>query len=305
MASAEMNPSMGAGPSFWMHLVVWFRSIPRSALLSMVGPSVLLVAGYLGWRYYGATWLDRSFYGLQADNIHVTPPPAWLKTPFVEEVYQGGELSKLSLLDSQTAAVIAHAFDKHPWVRKTHRVQPMAGQQVLVDIEYRHPVAMVYCEVKKGSMRDGSTSKDCFLPLDKDGVLLPTKDFTSNDVPNFIHIYPPAPGILVGDELKVGAPLGDNRIEEAVRLCYLLERFRESLKIDRVYVYAAPIVSKSKWILEIETKGGPRVNWGHAPGLESLGEPTTETKLKQLIAIVTDKNSGPDSKFDLSTAKSP
>lgn len=290
MATAEVNPGAASTPMFWNHLRTLIKAIPRAALLSMIGPSILLLVGYFGWRYYGAPNLDRTFYGVKKENIHITPAPPWIKTSVVDEVYEGRSLSTLSLLESQTAAKIARAFDAHPWVRKTQRVEKLAGVQIMVNVEYRVPVAMVACVSTKVDEATGEQqTKQSFLPVDSEGFLLPTKDFSQNDVPQFIWVY--AKGIKSADERRVGTPIGDSQIEEAVRLCKILTRYREALHIERVNVYSTTQVGKSKWILEIEIgtgdpqSPGPRIVWGHAPGLEELSEPTAEQKLKRLIEL--------------------
>ena len=79
MASAEVNTANQTQPIFWNHLGNWIRLIPRSAVLSMIGPSLLLLIGYFGWRFYGAKSYDAAFYGLRKENLVLTQPPVWLK----------------------------------------------------------------------------------------------------------------------------------------------------------------------------------------------------------------------------------
>ena len=155
MAAVETPSNKNSPPFLWKQLLGWTQGIPRAAILSLVGPGILLLVGYLGWRYYGAKTLDGVFYAVKPESIHVTNTPPWLKTDIVKEVFEGSNLGKMSLLDDQTAAVIARAFDAHPWIRKTYRVQKMAGGQILVNVEYRTPIAMVHCEIddKDGVVR--------------------------------------------------------------------------------------------------------------------------------------------------------
>jgi hypothetical protein len=293
MATAEVESR--PQPLFWRHVAQWIRTIPPSALLSMVGPLLLCVVGYLGWRYYGAPKLDRAYYGLKVDNIHITPQPKWLReTNVLTEVFEGSSLSKLSLLDSQTPVVLARVFDAHPSVRKTRRVQRTAGQ-VMIDLEYRHPVAMVCYQVRDSSK---GTDTELYLPIDEDGVLLGTKNFTVDDVPHFVSIYPGS--INVSEKLVDGKPIGDSQVNEAVRLCSMLLPIRDQAKISRIYVYKAPQVGKSRWLLEVETQSGPRIKWGSAPGMESSGELPAETKLKQLASAMSDPKLWSQEHLDLS-----
>ncbi|MCE2810044.1 MAG: hypothetical protein LW850_06535 [Planctomycetaceae bacterium] len=161
-----------------------FRAIPKAAILSMVGPMALLLAGYLGWRFYGAKALDTTYYALKKENIHLSYRPPWLKSDIVAEVFEQRELGRMSLLDDLTSTVIAREFDAHPWIKKTHRVHRMAGGQIMISAEFRQPVAMVHCDADLDST-SGGIGQESFLPVDSEGILLPTKDFSQEDIPNY------------------------------------------------------------------------------------------------------------------------
>lgn len=295
MATAETPSNPSSQPLFWRHLWGWIQAIPRAAMLSMVGPVLLLLIGYLGWRYYGAKALDSTFYAIKPENIHLSNHPTWLKTDIVDEVYHGSGLGKMSLLDDQSAAVIARAFDAHPWIRKTYRVQKMAGGQILVNVEYRAPIAMVHCEAEASDAN--GAARESFLPIDTEGVLLPTKDFSQQDIPNYLLIY--AKNIRASDHRRVGTAMGDSQIEEAVQLCRYLAGVKSEANLVAVYVYPSRRAGKAKWTLELATRGGPRITWGSAPGLESLDEPSAQLKMKRLAEITTHKELWSQPEFDL------
>ncbi len=298
MATAEVNSQPRQQPIFWNHLVSWIRSIPRAAILSMVGPSLLCVVGYFGWLYYGAHKLDMAYYGLKKENIHITPQPAWLKkTNVLNEVFNGSSLSRLSLLDGKTPEVLARVFDAHPCVRKTHRVEKMAGG-VVINLEYRIPVAMVSCQLKD---KANGQSNEGFLPVDAEAVLLAADNFARSDVPQFITIF--ASGAPVDTAGNEGKAFGDPRIEEAAHLCSLLLPYREAAKISRVMVYSSQRPEKTKWVLEIQTAGGPSFLWGSCPGKEGLGEPLPEAKLKLLMASASASKTWTQGQIDLSRSQ--
>jgi hypothetical protein len=261
-------------------------SISRTALLSILGPASVLVLGYLAWTMWGAKKLDKTYYALQLVNIEVTLQPKWIRSNVAEEVYLGSNLKDVSVLDRHASATIARAFDSHPWIRNTLRVQKSAGGKVKVDVEYRQPIAMVYYDAKSSSAKKNpSDSQLQFLPVDREGVLLPTQDFSSEQVLDHLIIY--APGATPMG--LIGGPFGDNRITEAVKLCELLAPLRRELKLERVYIDADPRAPNSnRWLLEIGSvsqKGAParRYVWGHAPGQESSNEPLADVKLARLI----------------------
>ena len=269
----------------------WIRSIPRSAILSMVGPSLLCVIGYFGWLYYGAHNLDIAYYGLKKENILITQQPPWLKkTNVLDEVFNGGSLSRLSLLDGKTPEFLARVFDAHPCVFKTHRVEKMAGG-VVVNLEYRIPVAMVSCRCQ---------GKEGFFPVDKESVLLNADNFSETDIPQYITIFPSETALETnGNE---GRPFGDPRVAEAAVLCSLLRPLREAVKISQVLVYPSSVAGKAKWVLEIHTtETGPSFVWGSCPGKEGLGEALPETKLKRLIEVASDGKQWKQGRIDLSS----
>ncbi|MEQ1825233.1 MAG: hypothetical protein ABL921_04780 [Pirellula sp.] len=293
MASAEVNTQPQPQPLFWRHLALWIRSIPRSALLSMVGPLALCIVGYFGWRYYGAAKLDLAYYGLRKENIHLPPQPRWLKkTNVLDEVFEGSSLGNLSLLDARTPVVLARVFDAHSSVRKTHRVQPTAGQ-VMIHLEYREPVAMVCLPSKENT---GEVIHK-FLAVDADSVLLAMENFTKEDVPNYIWIYPPIEEMP--SNLVEGKEFGDPRVSEAVKLCKLLSPLREGANITRVYVYSSKHIGKTRWWLEIETAHGTKIQWGSAPGLEGPYENSADAKIKQLIKVSSDGSQSTNKNIDL------
>ena len=292
MASVDLNSQPRQQPIFWNHLVSWIRTVPRVAVLSMVGPSMLCVLGYFGWLYYGARNLDMAYYGLKKENVHITSQPTYIrKTKVLDEVFDGASLSRQSLLDAKTPGNLAGVFDAHPWVRKTHRVQPLAGG-VKIDLEYRIPVAMVY-------LGKDERGKDKFFPIDVDAVLLDTIDFNDDDTRQYILIY----AKNADTNSKQGKPFGDPRIEEAARLCRWLMPYREAARVSRVNVYppSQAQAGKNRSVLEIQTtETGPSFLWGSTPGMEVPGEPTADNKIKQLMTVVSDNKLWKPGLVDLS-----
>lgn len=310
MASAEVNTPNQTQPLFWTHLGNWIRMIPRSAVLSMIGPSLLLLFGYFGWRFYGAKNYDAAFYGLRKENLVLTQPPVWLKESVVEQVFNASGLENLSLLDSQTPAVLARTIDQHPAVRKTHRVQPISGGQIFVSVEYRTPVAMVHCELND-EIREvlrvrkidiNASGNDLFVPIDKDGVLLPESNFSQSDVMNYLWIY--ADELKFDPDWKHGNKFTDPRIIEAARLCNLLAPYRSQVKAERVVVFPRKDdAGKLRYELAIETAPpGPTIRWGAAPELpqmEGAVDSTSQSKMSKLFDAASDRNQWSKETIDL------
>lgn len=266
-------------------MVEWWsakiRSVPGGGLLFALVP--LLVLGYCGWYYYGAEHLDRTLYSLREENIELTPQPAWIHGDVRAEVYRSGSLAKVSLLEPQATATIAHAFDAHSWIKSTNRVRKTSGGKVKVDVVYRKPAAMVYYREAPaiGTQTVKANQGLCF-PVDEEGFVLPSDDFASAEVHNYFVIFAPnaAPA---GD---VGMAFGDDRILEALKLCRLLEPQRKELKLACIYVQPDAIEQQlgafNSWVMNIATDDKRNIIWGHAPGKEGKDEPGVEEKIASM-----------------------
>jgi hypothetical protein len=296
----------------WSGLLSSVGSVPRTFWFSVVGPLFLLIGGYFAWIQYGAPNLDRAMYGLKVENILITPKPPWIKSDVTTEVFQGADLGRLSVLDRQMSSTVFNAYRTHPWIRKVFRVQKLSGCQVRIDVEYREPIAMIYWETpstngapqlkirtggspegdgKPGSSIPGSSGNvtenksASFVPVDADGVLLPWRDFQSDEVLQYFLIYAKNASATG----KVGAEYGDVRIKAALLLCRILKDYRKQLGLERIYVYpsASPDGSQtaSKWILELTTHTNQRFLWGSPPAFERPGEATAEMKAERLMQL--------------------
>ena len=303
------NPKNSPTPR-WSGLLNRVESVPRTFWFSVIGPLFLLIGGYFAWIQYGAPNLDRAVYGLKVENILITPKPPWIKSDVNAEVFQGADLGRLSVLDRQMSSTVFNAFRTHPWIRKVFRVQKLSGCQVRIDVEYREPIAMIYWEtsnasgashlkIRTGGSPDGNAStvtqtnasdvaenkSASFVPVDADGVLLPWRDFESDEVLQYFLIY----AKNASASGKVGAEYGDVRIKAALLLCRLLKDYRKQLGLERIYVYpsASPDGSQlaSKWMLEVTTQSNRRFLWGSPPTFEKPGEATAEMKAERLIQL--------------------
>lgn len=253
------------------------RHIPGGALLFAV--LLLVMLGYFGWYYYGAEHLDQALYSLRLENLKVTPQPEWIKTKVVEEVYQKHRLDRVSLLDPRANASLAQAFETHHWVKTTSRVSKAAGGKVVVDMVYRQPAAMIY--VQRVDPQTGQVDVG-FFPIDGDGTMLPTADFSKEDVRKYFIIYA-QDAHPAGD---VGMPYGDVRIMEALSLCEFLEHYREAWGLEVIEIHQDSLSGgASPWSLTIFTRDKRRqIVWGHAPRQEGSGELPADEKLKRLVA---------------------
>ncbi len=248
------------------------QNLPGGALLFAIVPVVVL--GYLGWFYYGASHLDRALYSVRAEHLQVTPQPPWIKSNVAEQVFRDQRLDRISLLDPQANATIAQAFEKHPWVKRTTRVTKSSGAKVAVDVVYRKPLAMVYCAP--------TDADQGFLPVDAEGIRLPEEDFSAQQVYDYFLIIgqgaPPPTG-------SSGMDYGSSLVSDALKLCRFLEQHREPLDLQRVYVDEQPPGGRfGRPSITLQTGDKHVVLWGHVPNAEMAGELQAPEKLAKMIS---------------------
>jgi hypothetical protein len=253
---------------------------PRGGLLrSLAGPGrwVLLLAvlaaaagglWFITWDHVRDHVFSAAEYRLDPRNIEVTPPPPWIRTDVKAEVIRNASLdAALSVLDENLTVNIAQAFALHPWVAKVTRVSKHHPARVEVEVVYRQPVVMV--EVSGG-----------LLPVDGDGVLLPSDDFS----PAEARKYPRLSEVKTVPIGPQGTRWGDARVAGGAKLAALLMADWQAFKLARIVPTVPPagVRSSDDTSYELVSQGGTRILWGHAPGSERAGDPSAADKLERL-----------------------
>ena len=246
-------------------------------------PRVLLVAalcvcgGVFGprLREFAPELSERQEYRLASAEIEISEPPPWVPDGLVERVIDAAKLpASLSLLDESLTGAVAAAFQKDPWVARVVSVRKSVPARVVVELEYRRPVAMV--QVQQG-----------LYPVDAEGTLLPPADFSLTEARKF-------PAILNAQSLPrgpAGTKWGDLAVAAAAELADILQsggadgdtywsRFR--LAAIRLPVRTTAEISLDDLTLELITSGGSRIVWGRPPDSTHPGELTAEQKIGRL-----------------------
>lgn len=251
------------------------RTVVTSSLaLVMFWPAILLILGLSAWKYWGSEHVANRFHGLVPEKISISPQPDHIRSDIVKAVYQDTAMQGVSLLDREATTKIASAFSMHPWVRKVIGVRKLPGGEIDVRLQYRTPVAMVH--VYKPNQDD---TRSYFFPIDGDGVLLPTSEFTTAETRKYLYIE--VPGVYTTN--PVGSGFGDSRVEAAARLAEYLSPFRDELGLRSIGVYGDPRQMEIPQ-LELVTAGEAKIFWGSPPGVEPPGEATAKMKLQRLKA---------------------
>lgn len=248
----------------------------RRLLLVLVSLSILGMLFSAAWRHWGPTILQSPQYVLAADQIDVTPQPAWIHANVKADAVRAGQLAGLSILDPKLTEKVQNAFAVQTWVARVKRVMKQHPARVIVELEYRRPIAMV--QVSDGDMRG-------LLPIDVYSVLLPPEDFSQSQVPKYLRIVvgPTQP------EGPVGTPWGNDRVASAAVIAAALDEHWQRLELYSI-VLALPPQGELPGTptFDLLTRDGARVIWGHAPGQEQSGEATTKEKLAALEKYYTE-----------------
>jgi len=239
-----------------------------------IGLGVLLGFGgliYVAWQRVGPQVTVGDDYRVTAEQVEVTPPPPWIRTDIkAAALRDAGFDESVSLLEKDLVERIARAFALQPWVSEVVEVRKSFPAQVQVKLDYRRPVCMV--EVPGG-----------LYAVDVEGVVLPSHDFS----PLEAREYPRLGGVDTAPLGPVGTSWGDARVLGGARIAASLLEHWSSLGLSRIVPRAGGATSDLETIdFEIESRGGTRILWGHAPQDDFAGESSPEEKVQQLIDYV-------------------
>jgi hypothetical protein len=239
---------------------------------------VCVVAGVVyGWHQWGRTVVARPIYRIAAESIEVTAPPAWIRTDVRSEVVRDGALNDLTIFDKDATIRVYQAFELHPWIAKVQRVSKHPPARLVVDLEYRQPVAWVEVPGAKPGDEGG------VIPIDGSAYVLPSRDFTKEDLKNYLRIS-------IKDVRPYGLAgtlWGDPRVSGAARIASALQATWQQLRLFRIQSanevgFAA---NPNEPIYELETATHGRIVWGNAPGMERPEEPSVAVKLNRLAQV--------------------
>lgn len=260
--------------------LAWSRQGPGAAVVLLGGFLLIgltfVIGSAVAWRRWGGLVSRDPRYAITLENLELPEQPAWIRANVKAEVMRDGDLATISLLDPQATIKVAKACGLHTWVADVKRVKKQYPSRLVVELEYRKPVAMV--EVKMGEERG-------LLPIDGRGVLLPPQDFTSEQCRDYVRL-------AVGDTYPAGpagTAWGDDRVMGAAQIAALIgERWRE-LGLHRVVAVSSKDLQRRRFAdttYELTTRSQTLFLWGHAPGKELNTEATAAEKLARLEQLI-------------------
>ncbi len=224
-------------------------------------------------------------YRVTASSVTLSPQPPWIRSDVKLEAFRDGGLlgdttgsGGLSVLDSpdRLEQRVATALAFHPWVRSVGKITKSPPNRLLVEVDYRRPLAAIY---------DGSI----FSPIDREAMLLPPGDLARVEL-----------GLLPRIDLRQmlrdggaaqprpGDRWTDPRVIGAVALVAALGDSWVSLRLVDVAPSRSPEIRHNErhYVYELRTTSNTRIAWGTAPGHGPLDESPFEAKLDRLRTYI-------------------
>ena len=229
----------------------------------------LVGAPYFAWSRWGKYVVRPDDYLLSGERIEINQKPSWIQADIKSQVVQRSQLEELTALDPKVTVKVGQAFALHPWVSKVKIVSKAAGPKIVVDLEYRQPLAMI--EAPNGG----------FWPVDLDAVLLPIDEFSPAQTEQFLRIA--VPGTRPSG--SAGVPFGDRRVNDCVKIARLFAKSWRKVGFSRI-VALQQQTSRSDPQYALAAPNGTQVVWGRAPGKERKGERSAEEKVAALVHFV-------------------
>lgn len=244
----------------------------RSFLAWGLVMTAIAVAGNVFWESAGNRVTAATRFAISPDCLVLSDPPAWIHHDVRPEILLALEQrDEITVLDPDLPAKMATAAQQHPWIASVKGVRKLYPRTILLEIVWRTPVAMV--RVPEG-----------LLPVDENGVLLPTRDFTPIEASQYPRIY----GVESLPAGPAGYPWGDPLVSDAASLARLLSGVWKKFAFHHIEPTQAggsgPPSAEGRG-LTIVTHSGSRVIWGEPPNRPSSQEVSPEDKLRRLEAL--------------------
>ncbi len=249
----------------------FFRPVRLAKFACLIGLAVFLP--YLIQRLPNLS--TRPEYRLETRKIRVLPDPERpVPADLLEQIRRQNQLPReLSLLDPKLCETLAAAFARHPWVARVTAVKQSFPADVIVEVEFRRPVAMV--QVKGGR-----------IPIDGTGTLLPSEDFAAADVAR----YPTIRLVGAGNMARDGGRFTEPGLIGAARVAELLASKWAQLELEAIELprVRGSSVDPADIVLQLQSMSGSTIIWGRAPGTDHPGELTPAQKLARLEKYMTE-----------------
>lgn len=256
--TASSEARTGTGARVWIRFgLIWATVV----VFAFVGANIF-------WDRFGSQIVRASRFALTPDSLELGEVPAWIHHDVRPEVllisFPDG---KGNVLDRDVLSRVALAADQHPWIKKVQELRKVYPSKIRAAVVWRQPVAMV--RVHEG-----------LLPVDAEGVLLPSRDFTPLEAAQ----YPRIVGLDSLPAGPAGQTWGDVRVVQAASLAGLLLTDWKKYGFRHIELASDKAAHSAEFEFVIVTQSGSRIVWGHAPSVPVMQEVSPDDKMNRLRA---------------------
>ena len=242
----------------------------NSTILTLAVIVIFVIAVAVGWYVLEDRVTGQPQYQLKPAMIVLSPKqPAWIKVDVLSDVFAGQKLEENYLTDRKLAMQLRDAFMLHPCVASVEKVAKRPDG-VDLELSYRNPVAMVVVKLD---------NRTWLYPVDDQAVVLPPREFTKEDVANYLritHDYVPPAG-------QIGDSWGDQKIIAAAQIADLLNSTTwQEMGLYNIELTENPETKKTVVYVLKKDIPGFRILWGSLPGREDENELAARDKLERL-----------------------
>lgn len=293
----------------------------------LIGIGVLLFLGFLSrfaWQRAEPQIRSDSRYQVTAASIHITKQPEWLhndvklealgRAGLFSETTEKASSTGLSILDepAELEERVAMMLEFHPWVRAVGKISKSPPNQLMVEVEYRTPVAALSVgrmsvgrmpssrtargmqnngSPNNGNLNNGNPSTEPYdlIPIDREGVLLLASDLDRRQLGFLPRIEVQNLLRATGTQApRAGEQWTDPRIAGAIDLINRLGPIWYELSLLDIAPSPSPEVMGNQryYVYDLRTNGGTTISWGAAPSIAPIGESPFEAKLARLQSYI-------------------
>ena len=226
----------------------------------------LFLLSTLAWDRYHDSISSPLTKPIDQRILTVNRPPAWIKTDVRKVAIQESRLPEIKLGEPRALEQVAASFAVQPWVKSVQKIRKSASG-IHVEVLYRKPVALV------------EIGDDALFPVDDEGVLLDSRDFTGPDAElDYWRVSMPAP---ITNGLLAGYLWDDMRVTDSVLIANAWNGNQIETGLMRIVNRSQPTRDRMRLqAYELWTLNGTIVIWGNPPGHEVEGEATAAEKIE-------------------------
>jgi hypothetical protein len=255
----------------------WLQQVSGLSLLTLlINPVTLMVCvsviAILLWNRFHQRLDLPTNRNISQQLVHVNPPPEWIKTDICSIAIRESRLDDIQLGEPRAVEMVAASFAVQPWVKRVNHIRKTpAGLQV--DLQYRHPVALV------------EIGNDLLFPVDDEGVVLDSRDFDDPaELDKYWRIWVPQPQVK---GLAAGQRWDDLRVTDSIRIANAWESRQSRIGLIHIVNRSQPTRDRERLrYYELWTLHGTKIIWGNPPGQEVHGEASAREKIAAIESFV-------------------